>query len=321
MKTPEFILATSIKNEGLYILEWLSYYKCLGFDKFIVYSNDNTDGSDKLLKLLHESKEIEWVPQVVYEEEKPQGKAFDDLTNRYLNDDVYRDTYLAFLDMDEFLVLHEDDNIRQFVSRYKNPLGIFVNWKHFGTGNQTEYNCKLTIDRFDKCAKYTNLNKQGKMIVKLDNRYIKYFRHHFPELHDVSNVHGLLYANTDIQMVLPNMAILNDWSVCNPIIMDEAPIYHNIAQLNHYALRSQQEYELKKERGKGNSPKGPNQRSYVDKYYDDRDINDDIDSCASVKYSTLVKKYIESYSKEIMKEHNNIINTFLKKVNLEKINQ
>ena len=38
-----------MRDEGLVILEWVAHYRALGFDTIVVYTNDNTDGSDDLL--------------------------------------------------------------------------------------------------------------------------------------------------------------------------------------------------------------------------------------------------------------------------------
>ena len=41
-----------MRNEGVYALEWLAYHQSLGIDEFFIYSNNNDEGSDALLKRL-----------------------------------------------------------------------------------------------------------------------------------------------------------------------------------------------------------------------------------------------------------------------------
>lgn len=54
------MLATA-RNEGIYLLEWLAYHRCLGVDAFYLYSNDNDDGSDELLHALADAGVITWI--------------------------------------------------------------------------------------------------------------------------------------------------------------------------------------------------------------------------------------------------------------------
>ena len=45
-------IVTCMKNEGPFILEWLAYHRAIGFDDFLVYTNDCTDGTDTMLDAL-----------------------------------------------------------------------------------------------------------------------------------------------------------------------------------------------------------------------------------------------------------------------------
>jgi len=46
------VIVTTMKNEGPFILEWLAYHRAIGFDDFLVYTNDCTDGTDTMLQML-----------------------------------------------------------------------------------------------------------------------------------------------------------------------------------------------------------------------------------------------------------------------------
>ncbi len=71
----KFIMATCVRNEGPYLLEWIMHYQLLGFDRIIIFSNDNNDGSDALLAALHEAQIIDWRPRVLLPEQSPQLSA------------------------------------------------------------------------------------------------------------------------------------------------------------------------------------------------------------------------------------------------------
>ena len=47
-------IVTTMKNEGPFILEWLAYHRVIGFDSFLVYTNDCSDGTETFFDLLQE---------------------------------------------------------------------------------------------------------------------------------------------------------------------------------------------------------------------------------------------------------------------------
>jgi hypothetical protein len=49
---------TTQKNEGAFLLEWIAYYKILGFADLVILSNDGEDGSDEMLDHLSKSVAI-----------------------------------------------------------------------------------------------------------------------------------------------------------------------------------------------------------------------------------------------------------------------
>ena len=42
------LIVTAMKNEGPFILEWAAYHLSIGFDRFLVYTNDCDDGTDAI---------------------------------------------------------------------------------------------------------------------------------------------------------------------------------------------------------------------------------------------------------------------------------
>lgn len=52
---------TSARDEGIYLLEWIAFYRSIGVENVFIYTNNLTDGSDKLLHCLHEAGIVHWV--------------------------------------------------------------------------------------------------------------------------------------------------------------------------------------------------------------------------------------------------------------------
>ncbi|MEM9317466.1 MAG: glycosyltransferase family 2 protein [Pseudomonadota bacterium] len=49
---PRILIATCMKDEGPFILEWLAWHQAIGITDFVVYTNDCTDGTDAILERL-----------------------------------------------------------------------------------------------------------------------------------------------------------------------------------------------------------------------------------------------------------------------------
>lgn len=45
-------IVSTMKNEGPFILEWIAHHRAIGVDDFLIYTNDCTDGTDRLLDAL-----------------------------------------------------------------------------------------------------------------------------------------------------------------------------------------------------------------------------------------------------------------------------
>ena len=59
---PRILLATCMKDEGPFILEWLAWHKAAGVTDFVIFSNDCTDGTDALLDHLDARGDITHLP-------------------------------------------------------------------------------------------------------------------------------------------------------------------------------------------------------------------------------------------------------------------
>ena len=97
------LIVTAMKNEGPYVLEWFAHYLSVGFDSFLVFTNDCDDLTDRMLDRL---------ATVVEVKHQPNPKSlFADKGNwqvmalRYATlFNLYRDAgWIFHVDADEFL--------------------------------------------------------------------------------------------------------------------------------------------------------------------------------------------------------------------------
>lgn len=303
------VLATCVRNEGPYLLEWIAYNKLIGFQKIIVYSNDNTDGSDGLLARLHDHGHIIWRPRLLGEGVSPQASAFEALSEELLRDDstaLLRDVqpeyrYLAWFDCDEYLYLRKPglNTIQDLLETYSFPDGLSINWKHFGSSHQSGYGSGLTIDRFQRCAETSfPLNKMMKTICRID-----------PVLYPgVITQHRPCNRNPCAKIIYPDPALAGhevpaafiDQGVFASDI-PEAMIFHEVCHLNHYAVRSLQEYNMKRGRGNGWDVDLGGRPAYPDDYFAVRDRNELIDASISNEFSDRLRNSIMAFDDTIIK--------------------
>jgi hypothetical protein len=135
--------------------------------------------------------------------------------------------WAAFFDVDEFLVLKKHKNIKDFINDYKDYKGIGVNWVLFGNNGKTKVDGEYSlIKRFTK--RQWSINEHVKSIVKL-----------LPNL--VMDIH-----NPNFEIVDTNKKVFR--GPFNP------NGWNDVAQINHYFCKTQEEFQEKCDRGRADSP-------------------------------------------------------------------
>jgi hypothetical protein len=121
--------------ETAYITEWLLYHQAIGFDHVYLYCNDDdpTDLYGQVLPFCRGE-----APFVTFHHFPFQGQQFYMMMHALRH---YKDAsqWIAFLDIDEFLVLPGLDDIREFLRRCPpNWDCIHFNWSFFGNSGHLE---------------------------------------------------------------------------------------------------------------------------------------------------------------------------------------
>lgn len=96
-------LLSTVRNEGIYLLEWIAYHRNIGVEHFFIYSNDNDDQSDVLLKALHHEGIITYIDNKVSLGDSAQLKAYGHALN--ILPDILDYEWSFILDGDEFITL------------------------------------------------------------------------------------------------------------------------------------------------------------------------------------------------------------------------
>ena len=243
--TPQYYLAVCAiaKNEGPYFQEWIEWHRKQGVEKFYIYDNESTDCTKEVLKPYIESGLVEYNYFPGY---RMQLAAYDDCLKNYRFDA----RWIAFIDLDEFIVPIKDNSIPAFLKRFEDSSAVEVNWLIYGSGGAKKKLPGTMMERFKCHSQPTHyLNRHVKSIV--DTRRV----FNMIGCHEAARVSG--YA-TD--------------SHGNPIKKHfrEREPQQDIIRINHYAVRSYEEFLEKQNRGRASGSNRTVKSEYFDKY----DLND-----------------------------------------------
>lgn len=243
--TPQYYLAVCAiaKNEGPYFQEWIEWHRKQGVEKFYIYDNESTDCTKEVLKPYVESGLVEYNYFPGY---RMQLAAYDDCLKNYRFDA----RWIAFIDLDEFIVPIKYDSIPSFLKRFEDSSAVEVNWLIYGSGGEKKKLPGTMMERFKCHSQPTHyLNRHVKSIV--DTRRV----FNMIGCHEAARISG--YA-TD--------------SHGNPIKKHfrEREPQQDIIRINHYAVRSYEEFIEKQNRGRASGTNRTVKSEYFDKY----DLND-----------------------------------------------
>ncbi len=224
-------IVTSIRNEGLAIVEWLAFHRAIGFDTFFVYTNDNTDESDNLLRTLSEHGVIRLIGNRVDRGVRVQAKVLEH--SLALLPDLRDFEWAFFIDVDEFFIPRcepgltlgnfYEDYTRAFTG--DKPSAIAFNWKWFGSENAFDVTDGLLLERFT----HSIHNEHVKSLVRIRD-VVSMGKVHVPILVD-----GAWMVNSDFRRIEPSIHM--------------QPTYGK-GQINHYWNKSFKEFMLKRARGR-----------------------------------------------------------------------
>jgi hypothetical protein len=266
----KFLVFAGMRNEGPFIVEWVSWYRMLGFD-ILIGINDCTDHSPALLQRLAEEGWLRFFVHSPAENVAPKASAHRKMRKHPA---VAETDWLLICDVDEFLVLNRGDGgIRSFLDdRGRDFLGMAFHWKCFGTSGHKTYQDGLVHQQFLRCgAGGRRPNAMFKTLIKDPLRFQK-FSDHSPWIFDGT------WGD------LPNTIVDCEGRPIGKFLSDPHPIRftapeditHATAQMNHYVIRSDESFDLKR----GTKSASAMNDRYTPNFYKQRNQNDEEDRSA-----------------------------------------
>lgn len=241
--TPTTALCAILRNELRGVIEWLAYYKALGVDEVLLYNNGSDDGTEVLLQALAKAGEITLIPWPHTVGERPQRLAYADARKRARAD------WLAFFDADEFLLLREDASLGGFLQRFDDDVSaVAVSWVVFGSGGQRDWRPAPVMERFtDALPAGAAPNLQVKAIGRRE-------RLTGTGIHRVEIASGRYVTASGREARFTGLTAVRTPDVA-------------VAALHHYAVKSLEEFEEKRQRGHANSQDPARKRERLDQAF------------------------------------------------------
>ena len=234
----DLAIATSLKDEGPYIEEWLTYHLLAGVEHFYLYDHESVDNYNDIIKPYVDAG---IVTTIKYPDNISSYAAFNVAVKQF----KFFNRYLAFVDIDEFIFPKSNrpvvEVVDEILSHDPNAGGLAINWQIFGSnGQETADFSRGVLERFTRRAPtdffYTETYK--KTPINVGNAHIKNITNP-RRINFIANYHAFNYFET-FYSVNENLNPPLDWR--------SIPISADKIVINHYYTKSREEFIKRKSR-------------------------------------------------------------------------
>lgn len=227
----EVSICAIFKNEAPYLKEWIEFHKIQGVEHFYLYNNDSSDHYLEILQPYINSRCVSLVDWP-YTYEFGETNAWLDLQRaayvHCLKGCKSEPSWVAFIDLDEFLFCPNGMSLKEFLRPYQRYGGVCVNWLMFGTSEIEEIPPGQTmIENLIHCAPLEEARHlRGKSIVQ--PKYVNGCL----DAHTFSFKRGLFTVNVGEKKITGGMEL--------------SQIFHDRIRINHYWTRTESWFRTKK---------------------------------------------------------------------------
>lgn len=222
-----YISIVAIFKDETDIVDWINYHIKIGVERFYLYDNDSLDDYETILKDYIQSGVVVYRKICGNCMQKP---VYRDAIFRFKNETEW----MAIIDLDEYIVPVQEDNIKDFLRPYEKFSGVVVNGVMFDSnGIIKRPEGKSVIELFTRVPKDYQYyrNKTVKSIVKPgDVRYL-------------NSVHVCIYKKG-------KYAVDENFNRYRTYVRTQTQ-YNSVSKIriNHYHCKSKEEYIEKINKG------------------------------------------------------------------------
>jgi hypothetical protein len=213
-----------LKNEAPNMEEWLCHHMAIGVDHFFLYDNGSTDELHEVLKPYADHG----VVTTVY---FPMRGLQRDANNHVVRFFGHTTEWIAYVDIDEFLVPEHDESISEVMARYPDAEQVLVSRKEFCySGHRTPAE-GLVTEAYREYSERVPRMGTSEILAKPIIRPRGIAR---VGIHNAFTVHGRT-VNTAGRPTSEEATVIED------------PSYAHL-QMNHYFTKSWEEFQAKRTR-------------------------------------------------------------------------
>jgi len=245
---PRIHVVATLKNEGPYLVEWIGYYRSIGVTDFTLFSNDCSDGTNLMLDRLDAMGEVRHFDNPLGPRMDPQRRAY---SRAGAMERVRAADWVLVIDADEFVhVTVGDGTLPALIDACAPADAISLGWRLMGSGGARCWEDAPVTLRFTR----------GGSVEPPENGMVPGFKTLFrPRAFDYFGVHRPKF-DRKIRTSLPKVTWRNG---------SGADIAGAVAKggwryrpetagyaygwVNHYAVKSREEFLLKRLRGSANT--------------------------------------------------------------------
>lgn len=258
-----------MRNEGPFLLEWVCWYRMLGFTDILVVTNDCSDHSPALLDALAAAG---WLHHLRCDVRPGERVVAAKLKLARGHRVLRRADRVLVCDVDEFLVIHRGDGLlADLLAVAPDALAMAINWRVFGTSGRMHWEDGLTHRQFLRAGPTRHPISRWIKVMHGQPLAFRALGEHGPKAVDAARLAGPL------QLVNSEGAPVPGWGGAGYLRrLPQALTTHAVAQMNHYMLRSEDCWALK--RGSLSAVAGKDR--YNDSYYESTNRNELEDTSA-----------------------------------------
>lgn len=230
-KRPVVAIASIMKNEGPYIVEWLAWHRLLGVERFFIADNESDDGLSVILTSLAEQGVVNHIVFPTPAKSNPQTMAYQHIVDNY-GQEV---DWIFFIDADEFI--HTEDSsvdLHRFISSLDEDVGaVCLNWAIYGSSGRVKAGQGLVTTRFvNRASETQDVNKHYKSLIRTSaiSGSVGRSVHHI-EMHNKFRRVNTRRENIEFDR--------RTRGISQSVVWDQL-------RLNHYVIKSWSEFWLKK---------------------------------------------------------------------------
>ena len=239
------LLVTTMKDEGPFMLEWVAHYLSIGFDHFIINTNDCSDGTDRIAMRLQEMGLASHIDNPGPWPVGPQASAYD---NAMAHPKLAEAEWILVADADEFLNIKlGDGTLDALFAAVPEADLISLTWALFGHAGRVAFEDTFVTEQFTRCAdpyqQWPSMCRAIKTLYRADAGF-ELLSTHRPKRPTRGWRARINWVDGDGDP-MTNAFGQYGWHGLNT----GQGFGNDLARMNHYAVRSIQSYLMKRLRG------------------------------------------------------------------------